>query len=149
MNIPADLKYTSHDEWIRIDGDVVTLGITDFAQDALGELVHIEFPEVGDDLEVGGAVLSLGENTREISGAENRLFFKHTLQHDETELVISFIANADGPVRFGLFSASFDLLQNPLIKVLRPRFKNRTEAQMEKSFVLTDALVSFEEIKVP
>jgi len=56
MNIPADLKYTSHDEWIRIDGDVVTLGITDFAQDALGELVHIEFPEVGDDLEVGGAV---------------------------------------------------------------------------------------------
>ncbi len=48
MNFPDNLLYTSHDEWVAVDGDVITLGISDFAQDALGELVHIEMPEVGD-----------------------------------------------------------------------------------------------------
>ncbi len=47
MNFPADLRYTAHDEWCRLEGDVLVLGISDFAQDALGELVHIEFPDVG------------------------------------------------------------------------------------------------------
>lgn len=55
MNLPEDLKYTSHDEWIRLDGDVATLGITDFAQDQLGELVHIELPEIGAALTQGAA----------------------------------------------------------------------------------------------
>lgn len=57
MNFPDDLRYTSHDEWIRVDDDgLIVLGITDFAQDALGELVHVELPEVGDDIEVGAPV---------------------------------------------------------------------------------------------
>lgn len=53
MEFPDDLLYSSHDEWTRREGDVITLGITDFAQDALGELVHIELPEVGDVLAAG------------------------------------------------------------------------------------------------
>lgn len=48
MNFPAGLKYTTHDEWVRVDGDVVTLGISDYAQDQMGELVHVELPEVGE-----------------------------------------------------------------------------------------------------
>lgn len=56
MNLPADLKYTEHDEWVRIDGDVITVGVTDFAQDALGELVHIEFPEVGATVAAGDPI---------------------------------------------------------------------------------------------
>ena len=56
MNIPSDLHYTSHDEWIRLDGDIAVLGITDFAQDALGEIVYVELPEVGDSVEAGGAI---------------------------------------------------------------------------------------------
>lgn len=56
MNFPDDLKYTGHDEWLRLEGDVVTLGISDYAQDALGELVHIELPEVGDDAVLGEAL---------------------------------------------------------------------------------------------
>lgn len=56
MNVPNDLQYTSHDEWVRIDGDVVTVGITDFAQDALGELVHVDLPEVGDEVSTGDAI---------------------------------------------------------------------------------------------
>ena len=55
MTIPSDRKYTDHDEWVLLQDGVVTLGITDFAQDALGELVHIELPEVGDTLDAGEA----------------------------------------------------------------------------------------------
>ena len=53
MNIPSDLKYTRSDEWVRLEGDVVTIGITDYAQHELGELVFIELPEVGQKLSPG------------------------------------------------------------------------------------------------
>lgn len=56
MNFPAGLKYSDHDEWFRIEGDLVTIGITAYAQDALGELVHVELPEVGDTIAAGDAV---------------------------------------------------------------------------------------------
>ncbi len=56
MNVPADLKYSENDEWIRVDGEVLTLGITDYAQDALGELVHIELPEPGKAVEAGDVI---------------------------------------------------------------------------------------------
>ncbi len=56
MNFPADLKYTSHDEWLRISGDTAVLGISDYAQDALGEIVHVEMPEVGDTFAAGDAL---------------------------------------------------------------------------------------------
>lgn len=52
-NIPADLKYTKEDEWVAIDGDIATVGITDYAQDSLADLVYFELPEVGDTLAVG------------------------------------------------------------------------------------------------
>jgi len=48
MKFPEHLLYTTHDEWVHVDGDIITVGISDFAQDALGELVHVEMPEVGD-----------------------------------------------------------------------------------------------------
>ncbi len=48
MNIPADLKYAASHEWVRIDnGDVVTVGISDYAQAEMTELVYVELPEVG------------------------------------------------------------------------------------------------------
>lgn len=47
MNVPADLKYSSSDEWIKVEGDVATIGITDYAQHELGEVVYVELPEVG------------------------------------------------------------------------------------------------------
>ena len=53
MNIPSDLKYTRSDEWVRLEGDTVTIGITDYAQHELGELVFIELPEVGQKLSPG------------------------------------------------------------------------------------------------
>jgi glycine cleavage system H protein len=47
-NIPAELKYSKSHEWVLVDGDTATIGITDHAQDLLGDLVFIELPEVGD-----------------------------------------------------------------------------------------------------
>ena len=42
MNIPSDLKYTSTDEWVKLDGDVATMGVTDYAQDQLSDVVFVE-----------------------------------------------------------------------------------------------------------
>ena len=47
MGAPKDLKYTKDHEWVKIDGDVATVGITDFAQDELGDIVFVEPPEEG------------------------------------------------------------------------------------------------------
>ncbi|MEZ5294537.1 MAG: glycine cleavage system protein GcvH [Vicinamibacterales bacterium] len=50
---PSDLKYTKDHEWVRIDGDTGTVGITDFAQQQLGDVVYVDLPEVGTTLTVG------------------------------------------------------------------------------------------------
>ena len=52
MNVPTGLRYTRSDEWVRLNGDIVTIGITDYAQHELGELVYVELPEVGHRLVV-------------------------------------------------------------------------------------------------
>ena len=51
MNIPAELKYTKDHEWVSIDGDVVTIGITDFAQSELGDIVYVEVETVDETLD--------------------------------------------------------------------------------------------------
>lgn len=53
MNIPEDLKYTSDHEWARIDGDIMTVGISDYAQGELGDVVYVELPEVGTEVTRG------------------------------------------------------------------------------------------------
>jgi glycine cleavage system H protein len=52
-NIPADLKYTESHEWVRIEGDVATIGITDHAQSELGDVVYVDLPSVGKTLAIG------------------------------------------------------------------------------------------------
>src|SRR5690625_344060 len=51
MNLPKDLLYSEEHEWVKKEDDKVRIGITDFAQDELGDIVFVELPEVGDDLE--------------------------------------------------------------------------------------------------
>lgn len=51
MNIPADLKYTKDHEWCKVDGDIVTIGVTDFAQSELGDIVFVEVETEGETLE--------------------------------------------------------------------------------------------------
>jgi len=55
LKFPADLKYAESDEWIRVEGDTATVGISDYAQDALNDLVYVEFRAVGEKLEEGDA----------------------------------------------------------------------------------------------
>jgi len=55
MTIPADLKYTKDHEWVRIEGDVATFGISDHAQEALGDIVFVELPEIGRTIDAGEA----------------------------------------------------------------------------------------------
>jgi glycine cleavage system H protein len=52
MNIPNDLRYTKTDEWVRVEGDIATIGITDYAQSELGDIVYMELPEPGRVLQV-------------------------------------------------------------------------------------------------
>ena len=66
MSTPTDLKYTKSHEWIRIEGDAVTVGITWFAQDSMGDVVHVELPEVGDSVDAGAAVVEI-ESVKAVS----------------------------------------------------------------------------------
>ncbi len=56
MNIPSDLQYLKSHEYLRLEGDIATIGITDFAQDQLGDVVYVELPEVGRIVSSGEAV---------------------------------------------------------------------------------------------
>ena len=53
MSLPADLKYTKEHEWTRIEGNIATIGVTDFAQSELGDIAWLEMPEVGDETKIG------------------------------------------------------------------------------------------------
>lgn len=64
--IPSNLKYTKDHEWALIEGDVVTVGITDFAQSQLGDIVFVELPEVGTQLD-SGATFGVIESIKSVS----------------------------------------------------------------------------------
>jgi glycine cleavage system H protein len=54
FNTPTDLQYTRTHEWVRIEGEEATVGISDYAQDSLGDVVYVELPNVGDSFDAGG-----------------------------------------------------------------------------------------------
>lgn len=66
MNVPAELRYSEDHEWTRVEGNRVCLGITDYAQDALGDVVYIELPSIGAEVAVG-APFSEVESTKSVS----------------------------------------------------------------------------------
>ncbi len=66
MNYPADLRYAENHEWVRRDGDTVKMGISDFAQDALGDVVYVELPESGASVTRGDAFSEI-ESTKSVS----------------------------------------------------------------------------------
>lgn len=90
MNVPAELKYTKEHEWIRVEGDEAVIGITDYAQSQLGDIVFVECETVGDELEAGDtfgtieAVKTVSDLYIPVGGEV--LEFNETLE-DEPELV--------------------------------------------------------------
>jgi glycine cleavage system H protein len=66
MAYPSDLKYTKDHEWIRVSGDVAEIGITNFAQDQLGDVVFVELPDVGRTIKAGDSFGSI-ESVKAVS----------------------------------------------------------------------------------
>jgi glycine cleavage system H protein len=66
MNVPDDLRYSTDHEWLRTDGGAVRVGITDYAQDALGDVVFVDLPDVGTAVKAGEAIAEV-ESTKSVS----------------------------------------------------------------------------------
>ena len=66
MNIPDDLRYSPEHEWVRQEGTTVRIGITDYAQDALGDIVFVDLPTVGSEVDAGGQLGEV-ESTKSVS----------------------------------------------------------------------------------
>lgn len=64
--IPEDLMYSEEHEWIRVEDDIAVVGITDFAQEQLGDIVYVDLPAVGDDVSAGSVIGEL-ESTKSVS----------------------------------------------------------------------------------
>jgi glycine cleavage system H protein len=66
VNVPEDLRYSREHEWVRVDGDSARVGITDFAQDSLGDVVFVQLPDRGLDVVAGASVAEI-ESTKSVS----------------------------------------------------------------------------------
>jgi glycine cleavage system H protein len=76
MNIPTDLKYSREHEWVRVEGNLVTIGITDYAQEELGDIVNVELPDEGDEIhkeEAFGAVESVKASSEVFSPVSGKI----------------------------------------------------------------------------
>ena len=85
-----DLRYAESHEWVRLEGDVATVGITDYAQHALGSIVYVDMPEVGDEVTSGedfGAVESVKAASDLISPVSGEVIEINEALEDEPELV--------------------------------------------------------------
>ena len=82
MKIPAGLLYSSDHEWIKVENGKATIGITDFAQDQLGDVVFVEVPEVGTEL-TAGAGLSTIESVKAVSDVYSPVSGKVVEANDE------------------------------------------------------------------
>ena len=66
MNIPEELRYSREHEWVRVDGTTARIGITDFAQDSLGDVVFVQLPDVGTEIIAGASAAEI-ESTKSVS----------------------------------------------------------------------------------
>ena len=90
MNFPADLKYTSEHEWIRLEDDTATVGISDHAQSALGDIVYVEVDTVGETVEanaVFGTIEAVKTTSELFMPVKGEIVEFNALLEDEPELV--------------------------------------------------------------
>lgn len=90
MEYPDDLRYTKEHEWARAEGGVVRIGITDFAQDALGDVVYVDLPDVGTEVHAAQAFAEV-ESTKSVSDVfspiEGTIVERNPLLEEHPELV--------------------------------------------------------------
>ena len=85
-----DLRYADSHEWVKLDGDIATVGITDYAQHALGNIVYVDMPEVGDEVTQGedfGAVESVKAASDLVSPVSGEVIEINEALEDEPELI--------------------------------------------------------------
>lgn len=88
--IKENLRYSDSHEWVKVDGDIATIGISDYAQHALGDIVYVDMPEVGDEVTAGedfGAVESVKAASDLISPVSGEVVEINEALEDEPELV--------------------------------------------------------------
>ena len=98
MNVPADLRYTKEHEWIRGEGNVATVGITDYAQGELGDIVFVELPGVGDEIaqhETFGTIEAVKAVSDLYAPVSGRVTEIHTALEDDP-MVINRDPHGDG-----------------------------------------------------
>ena len=96
MSYPSDLKYTKEHEWIRVDGSTGAIGITDFAQQQLGDVVYVELPEVGSTI-TAGKVFGTIESVKAVSELFTPMSGEVTAVNDALSAHPEQVnANADG-----------------------------------------------------
>ena len=90
MEYPDDVRYTKEHEWVRPEGGVVRIGITDFAQDALGDVVYVDLPDVGTNVHAGQAFAEV-ESTKSVSDVfspvDGAIVVRNPLVDERPELV--------------------------------------------------------------
>ncbi len=90
MEYPDGLRYTKEHEWVRAEGDVVRIGITDFAQDALGDVVYVDLPDAGTEVHAGQAFAEV-ESTKSVSDVfspvDGSIVERNPLVEERPELV--------------------------------------------------------------
>jgi|TARA_B110000014_G_scaffold264375_1_gene265384 glycine cleavage system H protein len=90
MNTPAELRYSTDHEWVRLEGALVRVGISDFAQDALGDVVYVELPEVGLKVSANSAFGEI-ESTKSVSDVfapvSGEVLEANDMLEDQPELV--------------------------------------------------------------
>lgn len=102
MNFPAELKYTEEHEWIRIEGDEAYIGITDFAQSELGDIVYVEVETVGDTVKAGDifgtieAVKTTSDLFMPVSGKVLEVNSKITSDGDDSPELVNTDPYGDG-----------------------------------------------------
>jgi len=90
MNIPSDLKYSREHEWIRVEGNLATIGITDYAQEELGDIVNVELPDEGDEIhkdEAFGAVESVKASSEVFSPVSGKIVEVNEPLQDAPEMI--------------------------------------------------------------
>jgi glycine cleavage system H protein len=93
VNVPEDLLYTKSHEWVRIDGDSATIGITDFAQSELGDIVYVDLPSPGRALQVGDSFGTV-ESVKTVSDVYSPLAGEVTMVNGDLEAA-SELMNSD------------------------------------------------------
>ncbi len=111
--IPKDLQYAKTHEWLKIDGDEATVGISYFAQDQLGDLTYVEMPEVGNTLEAGeemGTVESVKAASEIYAPVSGEVIAVNESLEDEPEHINKDPYGAGWIVKFKISSVSDNLL---------------------------------------